>query len=155
MPVWAGEMRVYRGDTLILNEPGLPETSGSTSGGYDPRGAKFVPLPGAANGEELRVEFDLPVRLRRAGARVKGHAGKAAVTRGPLVFCLEDTDNPGIDIFHARVDTSSLEPVYDAGLLGGTVKLAGRTADGQPLVMIPYFLWGNRGPSRMTVWVNV
>jgi DUF1680 family protein len=38
--------------------------------------------------------------------------------------------------------------------LGGIVVIHGRTTVGKPLKFIPYFLWGNRGPSQMTVWVK-
>lgn len=39
-------------------------------------------------------------------------------------------------------------------LLDGIIRIQGRTTEGKPLTFIPYFLWGNRGPSQMTVWVN-
>ncbi len=76
------------------------------------------------------------------------------MTRGALVYCLESTDNPDIDIFTARLDADSLSPVFDQDTLGGIVKLIGKTTTGKPLIFIPYFLWGNRGPSQMIVWVN-
>ena len=27
--------------------------------------------------------------------------------------------------------------------------------DGQSLIFIPYWMWGNRGASTMTVWFNI
>ena len=96
----------------------------------------------------------MSIKLRRAHPKVKGHAGKAAITRGPLVYCLESVDNPEIDIFAARLDPSSLHDEHVHGLLSGCVVIYGRTTDGEPLKFIPYFLWANRGESQMTVWVN-
>ena len=49
---------------------------------------------------------------------------------------------------------SSLEDEFVEDLLGGCVVIHGKTKDGTPLKFIPYFLWGNRGPSQMVVWVN-
>ena len=73
--------------------------------------------------------------------------------RGPLVYCLEDVDNPEIDLFTARLAPSSLASIFEESLLGGILRVAGKTLDGKPLSFIPYFLWGNHGPSQMNVWI--
>jgi len=85
---------------------------------------------------------------------VKGHAGKVALTRGPLVYCLESVDNPDVDVFTAQLDPSSLRDEFVSDLLGGCVVIHGKTSEGKPLKFIPYFLWANRGESQLTVWVN-
>ena len=123
---------------------------------YDPRCSYFttINLPWSS-GDILEIDFDISIKLRRAHPKVKGHAGKAAVTRGPLVYCLESTDNPDVDIFTAQVDPSTLRDEFVADLLGGCVVIQGRTTDGTPLKFIPYFLWANRGESQMIVWVKV
>jgi DUF1680 family protein len=127
-----------------------------TASGVDPRRARFQSIRRAwSPGDALQIEFDMPVRLRRAHPKVKGHTGKAALTRGPLVYCLESTDNPGVDIFSARLDPAELAPESDPSTLGGIVKIHGKTRQGAPLTFIPYYLWGNRGKSMMTVWVNL
>ena len=96
----------------------------------------------------------MSIKLQHAHPKVKGHAGKAAITRGPLVYCLESLDNPDVDIFTARLDPSSLRDEFIPELLGGCAVIHGKTMDGKPLKFIPYFLWANRGESQMTVWVN-
>jgi hypothetical protein len=96
----------------------------------------------------------MSILLRHASPKVRGHKGKVALTRGPLVYCLESVDNPGVDIFSTRLDPSSLMAEYSPSLLGGTEVLHGRTTDEKDLVFIPYFLWANRGESQMTVWVK-
>ncbi len=96
----------------------------------------------------------LEVNARRAHPKVKGHLGKAAIMRGPLVYCLESTDNPNVDIFNGKVNADSLKPVFTKTDLGEIVKLNGISLDGQPLTFIPYYIWGNRGESQMTVRVN-
>ena len=137
------------------NEDGKSNNQGTASG-VDPRNARYETIcrVWSPDGETLEYEFDMSVKLRRAHTRVKGHAGKAAVTRGPLVYCLESVDNPGIDIFTEQVDPVSLEDEFIPDLLGGCVVIHARTMNGKPLKFIPYFLWANRGASQMTVWVN-
>jgi len=102
----------------------------------------------------LELNFDMHINLRRAHPKVKGHSGKVAITRGPLVYCLESVDNPNIDIFNSIVDPASLHSTFDASILGGIMKIEAKTTSGESLTFIPYTLWGNRGGSVMTVWVN-
>ena len=128
----------------------------TTASGYDPRQAEYesVSTNWSAGGEVVEFDFDTSIQVRRAHPNVQGHAGKVAVTRGPLVYCLESVDNPNVDIFTAQLDPDSLKGEFIPDLLGGCVVIHGKTTDGVPLKFIPYFLWANRGESQMTVWVN-
>jgi uncharacterized protein len=132
-----------------------PSHGQATASGYDPRQANYETIGRVWNpeGETLEFNFDMSIKLRRAHPKVKGHEGKVAFTRGPLVYCLESVDND-LDIFKAQPDPSSLRDEFVPDLLSGTVVMHGRTTDGKPLKFIPYFLWANRGESQMTVWVN-
>jgi DUF1680 family protein len=102
----------------------------------------------------VEIDFNTSIKLRRAHPKVKGHKGKVAITIGPLVYCLESIDNHQVDIFDVQIDPSSLAVHFDPELLGGTSVITAESLDSTPLVFIPYSLWGNRGPSQMTVWVN-
>ena len=145
--------------TIHLRKPSseaLSWPSEPTASGYEPRQAEYEVVSGAWNpeGKTLVVSYDMPIKLRRAHSKVKGHAGKVAITRGPLVYCLESVDNRNIDIFDAELDPSSLHDEFVPELLGGCVVIHGKNTDGKPLKFIPYFLWANRGESKMTVWVK-
>ncbi|MBI5295106.1 MAG: glycoside hydrolase family 127 protein [Chloroflexi bacterium] len=107
-----------------------------------------------APGDIVELNLNMSIQLRRAHPKVKGLDGKYAIIRGPLVYCLESIDNPSTDIFNVKFDPTSLKPIFDASLLGGVMKIEGKSQDGHPLTFIPYHLWGNRGASTMTVWVN-
>ena len=122
---------------------------------YDPRYSHFATtdMPWSA-GDVVELNFDMSIKLLHAHPNVQGHSGKAAITRGPLVYCLESLDNPGVDIFTAQLDPESLHDEFVPDLLGGCVVIHGTTTDGKPLKFIPYFLWANRGESQMVVWVN-
>ena len=132
-------------------------TQPKAASGYDPRDAGYETIERlwSPDGETLEFNFDTSIQLRRAHPKVKGHAGKGALSRGPLVYCLESVDHPAMDIFALRLDPSTLREEYIPDLLGGCVVIHGKTIDNKPLKFIPYFLWGNRGESQMTVWINV
>jgi DUF1680 family protein len=122
---------------------------------YDPRCSYFVTNELQwESGDIIKFDLDMSIKLLHTHPKVKGHAGKVAVTRGPLVYCLESVDNPGVDIFTAQLDPSSLQDEFIPDLLGSCVVIHGQTTDSKPLKFIPYFLWANRGESQMTVWVN-
>lgn len=153
-PAWSGGMQVAINGNPVKDGLLKSADQDSIALGYDPQLAVFqtIRYPWSPD-DVIQVAFDAPIRLRRAHPKVKGHQGKVAVTRGPLVYCLEDVDNPEVDLFTTALDPDSLEALPDGSLLGGIVTIKGQTRAGQPLTFIPYFLWGNRGPSQMTVWV--
>lgn len=134
--------------------PVMPFSEPAASG-YDPRLAVYRSIDRTwSPGDRLEIQFEMPIVLRRASPRVKGHAGRAAVTRGPLVYCLETIDNPDIvDIFEVIL----CEPMaveFDTLLLGGVNAIQAKTPAGSRLKFIPYYAWGNRGPSGMNVWIR-
>lgn len=116
--------------------------------------ARYVRFIGQIHdGDGLTLTLGMPICLRRHDERVKGCGGMSALTRGPLVYCLESIDNTD-DIFSAKVDPDSLESRYEPDLLEGTVVITGNSPTGKVYTWIPYMLWGNRGRSQMTVFIN-
>ena len=107
------------------------------------------------------VELDLPMPVQRVYAhdQVKDDQGKVALMRGPLVYCLEAVDQPGVNISRlALPQQSELLATHRADLLGGVTVLAGNalTDDGKPVTLtaVPYYAWQNRQPGAMTVWIQ-
>jgi len=134
----------------------LERAGDATASGFDPRHSYYETIQRvwSSGGETLEFNFDMSIQLRHAHPKVKGHAGKVSITRGPLVYCLESVDNPGVDIFTAQLEPSSLREEFVPDLLDGIVVIHAKTTDGISVKFIPYFLWANRGESQMTVWVN-
>jgi len=163
---WNGNVKIYikpemqKEIKIHLRIPSWNSSNQSeeqmTASGYDPRQSNFETISRvwSPKGETLEFNFDMSIKMRHAHCKVKGHAGKSALTRGPLVYCLESVDNPNVDIFTAQLDTSSLWDEFVPDLLDSCVVIHGKTMDGKPLKFIPYFLWANRGESQMTVWVH-
>jgi len=105
------------------------------------------------------VELDLPMPIQRiyAHEKVKEDEGKMALMRGPIVYCLEAVDHPGVNVFSLVLPRKAdLRAEHRAGLLGGVTVLQGKAlADGQrpvTLTAVPYYAWANRKQGAMTVW---
>jgi DUF1680 family protein len=96
---------------------------------------------------------------------VKDDAGRVALERGPLVFCLEGVDHGGKALSIALSDDAVLAAEHRPNLLGGVTVLRGkglvalRNADGSvasepiELTAIPYYAWCHRGAGPMTVFI--
>jgi len=98
-------------------------------------------------GDVFTLTMDMPARLEAADPRVKQDVGMRAVTRGPLVYCLEEVDNPGYD--NAVIsESSTLKCRQEPDLLGGVV-----TITAGDYKYVPYYGWDNRTAGRMRVWI--
>ena len=119
-------------------------------------------------GDVVSVAFDMPVRRMHAHPRVRDAAGKVALARGPLVYCIEGADHdaalsalvlppdaeihaapsdalPGVITLHA----AALQQADGALYSSASVPLLPIT-----LTAVPYFAWGNRAPGDMAVWIR-
>ncbi len=121
--------------------------------------------------DRLEINFDLPVRKQYARYEVQPDRGRLALSRGPLVYCLEETDNgKNLDTFVVS-DQAEFAPVTDPDVLDGLPSLQGpalrETASSTALyqctpptmkpahlIAIPYFAWANRAPGEMQVWLR-
>ncbi len=97
------------------------------------------------------IQLNLPMPIRRVVAHPKAVADKGlvAVERGPFVYCTEFKDNT-VDVGQLKLpDDAKLKAAFEKDFFGGTVTL---TAD-NGLKLIPYYLYANRGPGWMRVWL--
>ncbi|MEO5805440.1 beta-L-arabinofuranosidase domain-containing protein [Devosia sp.] len=123
------------------------------------------------------VTMDLPMQVRRlyAHPKVRMDVGRVALSRGPLVYCVEQTDNPGALVSELKLPrTAEIHVEERKELLGGIKVLTANaialtegdwggdtlyrtappTEKPASMTAIPYYIWNNRGPSRMQVWIN-
>ena len=103
-------------------------------------------------GDIVTFKMDMPVEVVAADPRVKADAGKRAIQRGPLVYCMEQVDNPDIDqaSFNASTTFNIKE---EKNLLGSVVTINAQTGN-KTYKFIPYYAWDNRQPGKMKVWVD-
>jgi uncharacterized protein len=156
LPSWADGCSVRVNGSPV--EPVI--LSGSTSSdqtacGYDPRLAGWARIARLwQNGDGIEIDLKMQVKLYRQDKRIPDCGGKVAVGYGPLLYCLERDGDPDANLdYTLLVDT--IHPEYIPGLLGGVNILHTGTTSGQELSLIPYLVWGNRGPSAMTVFFRL
>ena len=157
LPSWSAKPQIKINDQeLKINSNLYNDDKISTASGFDPRRSQFHPITRVWNsGDKIDLTFDMPITLRTAHPKLKKHERKVAITRGPIVYCLESKDNPDVDIFTVILDPTTLTETFNPEMLGGIMVVKAHSTDSTPLIFIPYHLWGNRGASKMTVWVNV
>jgi DUF1680 family protein len=156
IPSWAGNASVKVNGSSAEVPPANNIPLPRPASGYDPRLSRFMTLQRLWSPDDtVDLEFEMPIVLRRASPHLRGHKNKVALSRGPLVYCLESTDNPRMNIFTARIGPETIRVERDENLLGGVHVLRGKTGGGRDFTAIPYPLWANRGESQMTVWINI
>ena len=113
-------------------------------------------------GDVVTIEMDMDVKRIAANSLAEDLRNKVALTRGPIVYCLEAGDQPDGTVFDKFIPSSSkIESRFEPELLGGVVVLEGEArkvnlkGDVKEVTFraIPYSTWNNRGAQPMEVWV--
>ena len=164
IPGWADHAQV------AVNAKGVP---GATPGEYLPIRRRWSP------GDVIQLKVEVVPQVIEANPRVADDTGRVAIQRGPLIYCLEEIDQPsGISLSDVAVNpgrqpAEQFQTEFKSDLLGGTVVLHhtgavyergasqkalysryGREARTRkvPLTFIPYYAWANRQATSMQVW---
>ena len=154
LPAWASACELFLNGQAAGAQTSNPMPKIQSANGLDFNAARWLKLSRLFNpGDEIKLVFEMPIRLLKQDRRIPGCGGFTAVSRGPLVYCLESVDNSE-DIFGIKVVAQSLHPVFDQEVMDGTWLIKGTSSTGQILTFIPYMMWGNRGPSKMTVFLK-
>lgn len=118
--------------------------------------------------KEDALTMELPMKVRRivSNPAVKQNENRVALQYGPLVYCVEGTD----DAFAAKhvivPPGAGFKTIFEPSLLGGintlvfnapVVTISGNGLSvstlTQKVTAIPYFSWNNRGAGDMQVWL--
>jgi DUF1680 family protein len=130
-------------------------------------------------GDTVRLALPMPVRFLESHPRILENVGRVAVMRGPLLYCIEGVDHPGVDLREIEIDLR--EPPsseWRPDLLGGVAVLCGQAQVRLPdeawqrqlyrpvhpgatrpsaptqVTMVPYFAWANRETGPMQIWLR-
>lgn len=102
-------------------------------------------------GDVVDLALPMPVRRVLAHEDVAEDRGKAALQRGPIVYCLESADNGPLRDLRLPLDVP-LTHTFVPDLLNG-VDVIRAALDGRTITAVPYYAWNNRGRGEMAVWV--
>ena len=163
LPTWARECKLSVDDQMV----NLPMFSGS-----------YARINQALQaGNQVTLELSMTPYYVQANPRVDDLRGSLAIRRGPMIYCLEQADQPeSVNLLDAAINSYlPLQETWQADLLGGvmtvrtqgilrtpeawqdnlylpngTVQATQRTVN---LTAVPYYAWANRGPGAMRVWI--
>jgi DUF1680 family protein len=187
---WEGEIELeVDGEgtlTLFLRIPAWCEEGASIALNGQPFGGAIV----SGSYAEVRrvwragdvVELNLPMPPRRVACHpyVAENAGRVALMRGPILYCLEQVDHPDLNLRDIILPADEpLSAELRPNLLGGVAVLRGRgivippdegwtgklyrsgshssaVSNGQEadICAVPYYAWANREPGAMRVWLR-
>ena len=104
------------------------------------------------NSDNLTLTLDMPIEVIEDDPRVKENIGKRAIQRGPLVYCMEETDNRLFDELKLS-SNSKYDSTFTSSLLNGITTIKAVTGN-QTITFIPYYSWDNREAGQMKVWID-
>jgi hypothetical protein len=104
-------------------------------------------------GDVVELLLPLPVRCVETHEAVVENRGSVAVTRGPLVYCLEGIDNQGRACGRSLAADAVFDSSWRPDLLHGVVAVHARSGL-EELTFVPYYAWGHRGTGEMAVWLQ-
>ena len=184
---WQGGVRITVQETaddawsLSLRLPGwcaAPEISindqpipGLVPGDYALLKRRWLP------GDIVVLTLPTTPRWVQPHPRIDAIRGSVAIENGPLIYCLEDVDQPaGVHLLDVRADTSQAphvvwrgdvldglnmievpgihsEPDSQSDALYRPLSVTEVTGAPMTLTAIPYYAWANRGSAAMRVWI--
>ncbi len=105
-------------------------------------------------GDVVELDLPMPVRTVHASPHVAALAGRVALERGPVVYCVEGQDSPVAPGDLTLSPRAEVTAVAQAGLLGGVTTLAVTDGPATAFTAVPYYAWNNRGLAPMAVWLK-
>jgi uncharacterized protein len=187
---WDGEIAVQIGGegefSLMLRIPGWCEQGATVTVNGLPLPNSLVPGSYAEvrrdwrPGDTLCLSLPMPVRRIESHPYVVENTDGVALMRGPLLYCVEQIDNPATPLNDIELpDEAPFQTEFRPDLLGGVVAITADARLNPPddswstalyrraqvdsgatdrervsLTAIPYHTWANREPGPMRVWLR-
>lgn len=124
-------------------------------------------------GDVVSLQLPMSAKLIEANPLVEECRGQVAVQRGPIIYCLESNDLGGVDIDNIAIPVDAKFSKTEVNIAGSRMlaletEVVERTEKSwqntlyrevnkekrsAKVRLIPYYAWGNRGKSEMTVWL--
>lgn len=119
-----------------------------------------------APNDQVSISFPMDIRRVYSRSEVKANVERVALQRGPLIYCVEGTDNDGKALNIVLPKTAQVVTAKQQVLTENVVSLE---ADATVLFVmpggedvqavkkkiraVPYYTWNNRGAGQMLVWL--
>ena len=130
-----------------------------------------------SSGDRVHLSFPMSVERLVCHPYVLENQDRVALRRGPLIYCVEQVDNPDCDVWLLALPADPiLEARWMPELLNGVTVIRGeafateaktfgdqlyKTAvdtgakmDLARFIAVPYYAWANREPGPVTVWIR-
>src|SRR5215203_3579013 len=118
-------------------------------------------------GDKVEVDFPIDVEKVLANAKVEDDKGRFAFQKGPIIYCIEGSDNYDKTVQNIVVSKeANVKETYNNDFLNGVLVLSTKgistkrqlNSDAllkteQEIKAIPYYAWNNRGSGEMEVWI--
>lgn len=131
-------------------------------------------------GDKVTLALDMTPQAMRSNPLLRENAGRVAIERGPLIYCIEQPDQLFGSLFEASLllgrghefktefrkdllgsvwvlkhdGVISEKPLSSGPLYEPLAQTRGsQTSKPVELTLIPYYAWANRGPAAMEVWI--
>jgi DUF1680 family protein len=153
IPVWSEKTEVKKGNEIYKAEKG-----------------KYFKVRIERGKTEIELNLDVKGEFYRGNPNIESSRNCLAIKRGPIVYCLESIDNPDINLFNSLLLEQKLKEDYEE-IFNGIITLSGEILtswnelplypksknfkidyEKKKFKAIPYFLWANRGKSKMNIW---
>jgi uncharacterized protein len=171
--------------TLFVRIPGWVKNAKVAVNGKSLEGAQagqYLPIHRRwSPGDTVSLNFPMSPEVVASNPRVSENRGRVAVQRGPVVYCMEQVDQPNtpamadVAILANPPAAKAFQAEYKSDLLDGVTVLHHNGAAlelssskealylpaspdapkirPQNLTLIPYYVWANRQATPMQVWV--
>ncbi|PRX11381.1 UNVERIFIED_ORG: hypothetical protein BCL66_102346 [Martelella mediterranea] len=121
-------------------------------------------------GDRIALDLQMEPEMLYANPEIAPDQGRMALLRGPFVYCVEETDNAAPLNAYVIKDGTPVTLDRAEGLDGAVALKIDAMLESQPtdalysgtppqraaasLKAIPYYLWDNRAPGEMLVWLR-
>jgi hypothetical protein len=123
--------------------------------------------------DQLKISLTMPIEKIAANPAVKAVQDKIALSRGPLIYCLEQIDNQ-TDLDQIIIPLSEQPEVCQSDQLNGVNFISGQALKINPsnwedklyqpadqlsyqvisYQAVPYYAWDHRQPGKMRIWLR-
>lgn len=133
----------------------------------------FIYLEAVPGTTSIELLLDMSIKKYQSNTNVVYNFGKVAIQRGPLVYCLEETDQEKSVWKYSLAPNGQLDYRFESELLGGlgVIYAAAKTPEEEKepslyheyiptkwkdakIKLIPYYAWANREEGNMAVWLD-